>query len=154
MKIQRHFRNLLPALCLSVSVAAWAVPARPGLVETRQPDGTVITVSLHGDEFLHWASTPDGYTLLPDSHGFWTVAEKVGDEVVPSDIRYSGEVSGEAVRTRGIEKGLRPSATDASARRVKSSATQIDGTFPSKGNHKLLMLLINYADTKPTFPDE
>ena len=154
MKIQRHFRNLLPALCLSVSVAAWAVPARPGLVETRQPDGTVITVSLHGDEFLHWASTPDGYTLLPDSHGFWTVAEKVGDEVVPSDIRYSGEVSGEAVRTRGIEKGLRPSATDASARRVKSSATQIDGTFPSKGNHKLLMLLINYADTKPTFAQE
>ena len=59
MKIQRHFRNLLPALCLSVSVAAWAVPARPGLVETRQPDGTVITVSLHGDEFFHCASTLD-----------------------------------------------------------------------------------------------
>lgn len=30
----------------------------------------------------------------------------------------------------------------------------VDGTFPATGKHKLLLLLVNYNDTKPTFTRE
>lgn len=49
--------------------SANAVIAYPHPVKVTQPDGTVITIQLHGDEYLHWATCgnslvakgPDGY---------------------------------------------------------------------------------------------
>ena len=73
-------KKLIVALALSVgSLAANAVPAYPGLVNATQPDGTTVAVKLHGDESLNWASTPDGYTLLRNSEGFWSFARQMND---------------------------------------------------------------------------
>lgn len=47
-------------LCL----AARAVPADPTPMQVLQPDGTTLTVQLHGDEFLHFVTTLDGYTVV------------------------------------------------------------------------------------------
>lgn len=62
---------LLSAIALLVSfVASYAIPAYPGIIDFRQPDGTTIQVRLHGDEFSHWYTTPDGAVLEFDSNGF------------------------------------------------------------------------------------
>ena len=44
--------------------AVFAVPAYPGLVTIKQPDGTEISVYLRGDEKVRWMESPDGYSLL------------------------------------------------------------------------------------------
>lgn len=149
--LHQYKRVLLPLAAMALSAASWGMPARPGLVRATQPDGTEITVTLHGDEFLHWASTPEGYTLLPDTDGYWTVAEKRNGKVGSSDIRYTGTASLNYARERGIEKALRPTLISEKSKSMRAASTQIDGTFPSQGERKLLMLLINYADTKTTF---
>jgi hypothetical protein len=42
------------------------VSASPNPIEYKQPDGSTVTITLKGDENLHWAVTSDGYTLLAD----------------------------------------------------------------------------------------
>jgi hypothetical protein len=47
------------------------VPASKRPIEYNQPDGTTLTLLLKGDERMHWAETPDGYTLLSnDKNGY------------------------------------------------------------------------------------
>ena len=103
--------KVLIALALLLgSLAAYAVPAYPGLVNAIQPDGTVVAIRLHGDESLNWASTPDGYTLLRNSEGYWSFARRMNDgSIQPSELTYTGDVS--VAEVSNIEKGLMFSAT-------------------------------------------
>ena len=61
---------LLATLLLSLN--ALAIPAKPGVITYRQPDGSVIRIELHGDEFFSWA-TLAGTTqvMVRDDDGFW-----------------------------------------------------------------------------------
>jgi M6 family metalloprotease-like protein len=67
----------------------YAVPAYPHPIEVRQPDGTVLTITLKGDEFASWAESSDGYTLLRNSNGFWEYAQKN----VQGDLALSGRIA-------------------------------------------------------------
>jgi M6 family metalloprotease-like protein len=70
-----------------------AVPAYPYPINYRLPDGTEITIQLHGDEFLSWASSPDGYTLLINSVGYYEYAiEDNNGDLVPSGVRANNEI--------------------------------------------------------------
>lgn len=51
-------KNLLSALLLVGALAASAAPAYRGAVQLKQPDGSVITVYLRGDEHRHQRSQP------------------------------------------------------------------------------------------------
>ena len=65
-------------LCLM----ARAIPADPTPVQVTQPDGTTLTVALHGDEFFHFTTTADGYTVLKNAAGYYTYARLDGVAVV------------------------------------------------------------------------
>lgn len=118
------FHRAFTLIAAALTVAgAHAVPARPGAVALTAADGRTVTASLHGDEYCHWAVTAEGDTLLPGADGRWRPARR-------------GELA----------------AAGRSASRVRRAAsTQIEGTFPAKGKHRLLTLLINYADTQPKY---
>ena len=65
------FALLLAALaCLQ----AFAIPAHRGLVKVSQPDGTLLTIDLVGDEFYHYNTTADGYTVVQDKSGAYVYA--------------------------------------------------------------------------------
>lgn len=115
-------RITVAATAACAAAAMWAMPAYPGLVRATQPDGSTIDIVQRGDENFHWAETPDGRVMMRDSEGFWRDADLA--------------------------------AVKAKARELKASTpplTQIDGTFPSTGKRRLLMLLLNYADTRPIY---
>ena len=59
-------RKLLTALLFSLLLTlqpVWADPATPVPIRMRQPDGSYITLRIHGDEFYRWYSSEDGKTL-------------------------------------------------------------------------------------------
>ena len=58
------------ALLVAVS-SAWAVPALRGKYQYKQPDGTVVTLELHGDEYYHWTTDNSGRTVEMDQRGFY-----------------------------------------------------------------------------------
>ena len=61
----------LAALALLLSLTALAGPAKPGRIDYIQPDGSVIAIYLHGDEFYHWATDESGTVLMQDENGYW-----------------------------------------------------------------------------------
>ena len=102
-------------LAILVNVKAFAVPAYPHPVAYQLPDGTTLTVTLKGDENVHWAMSEDEYTLLINQDGYYEYAmlgengnlilsgvqarnvdERSGKDMaflntVQQDLRYSSE---------------------------------------------------------------
>ncbi len=146
---------LLSALCAIACSRAAAVPAYPGLITVKQPSGKTVSIYLRGDERNHWGETPDGYTLLRDGEGFWAFARATAKGgIEASALRYDG--SSLAAERAGIRKGLRPSRSISQPEvqqpgMQKAKKLQVSNSFPTKGKHKLLMLLINYNDTETLY---
>ena len=49
-----------------------AIPADPTPATVHQPDGSTLTIVLHGDEFLNYLTTSDGYTVVKNQAGYYT----------------------------------------------------------------------------------
>ena len=78
-------RFLMMALVVLTGCSlAWGIPAKPGKVKITQPDGTQLTIELHGDEYRHFTTTGDGYTVVKANDGFYYYAVKNGTELLPS----------------------------------------------------------------------
>ena len=73
--MKKLFALLLAALCLGT--AAFAVPAYRGLIPYTQPDGSVIQIRLHGDEFFHWTTDASGHVLELGADGYYRPASEV-----------------------------------------------------------------------------
>lgn len=68
-------RLILTVAAVLMTAAAVAGPARPGVHLYRQPDGTTISITIHGDESCHWATDASGAVLTLDRKGFYRKAE-------------------------------------------------------------------------------
>lgn len=67
--MKKIFVSILVALyCFAT---AQAVPAYRGRITFTQPDGSVIGIRLHGDEFCHWATNDAGQVVEQDEDGFY-----------------------------------------------------------------------------------
>ena len=70
----RHMRKLIlaAAALLASALVALAIPAYPGIIRYTQPDGSVVELRLHGDEFFHWTTLAgsDQVVVLGDD-GFY-----------------------------------------------------------------------------------
>ena len=66
--------SLILYICFCLAPALLAAPARKGLLNLRQPDGTVVQAYLTGDENGHLVLTPDGCALVQDAEGWWCYA--------------------------------------------------------------------------------
>ena len=60
----------------------WAIPADPTPFKIQQPDGREFQARLHGDEFLHFITTTDGYTVIKSTDGFYKYAIQDNNENV------------------------------------------------------------------------
>ncbi|MBO8440226.1 MAG: hypothetical protein IAC51_06200 [bacterium] len=72
-------KTLILMLFMAVSLAVSAqtpqrVPATPYPIEVVQPDSTVLTIRLHGDERGHFTTTVDGYTIVKNRKGYYCYA--------------------------------------------------------------------------------
>ena len=73
---------LLTAIALNVC-CVMAIPAHKAAVKVQQPDGTNITIRLHGDEWRSFNTTDDGYSVVQDSRGYYVYADLKDGILVP-----------------------------------------------------------------------
>jgi len=75
-------------LCLFCLPCVFGVPASPHSYEVRQPDGTVITLFIRGDEHFHWEEDAAGFTVVARDDGAYVYAILgVKGELAPSGLR-------------------------------------------------------------------
>lgn len=160
-----------------LAASAFAVPAKRVKRQVQQPDGSVLTVMLRGDENFHYTSTEDGQPLVQradgaycyatlDSNGKLTASAQVAHDV---ESRGAAELSflnyytaeSQKVRSLGMERAKQRNArrmarlanrgvVDASGkpvRRVMAGATGGEG-IGITGKRKGLVILVNFKDKK------
>lgn len=145
-------KPLIIAAAMTAAASAAAMPPLPGIITTTQPDGTPVELSLRGDEHFSWGVSPDGYTLMRDAQGFWTVAEPADAGMTtlrPSDLRLDGR---EAAALRpAVAPGLKLEFRENPRSRRAPLKVQLEKSFPTTGKRNMLMLLVNFADTRTTY---
>ena len=88
---------LLAILAVTAQITS-AIPAKKGKIVRIQPDGSRITIQLHGDEFLHWTTTEDGTVVAQDSTGMFRPASKPVKEMFGG--RQASDAAAAAIRAR------------------------------------------------------
>ena len=63
-----------------------AVPAHKKPIQVTQPDGTTVTIQLHGDEWMHFNTTADGYSVVKNQQGYYVYAEKKNGELKATNV--------------------------------------------------------------------
>lgn len=140
------------------AVQASAIPARPGAVKAMQPDGSTVTLVLHGDEFRSFTTTHDGYTVVRTDSG-WQYALKKDGALVSSGIMahdVSERTSGENSLLTRLGKMTVPDMTAGereSMRRAQSLRSAAPGEKASLAggrydynNFRGLVILVEWND--------
>lgn len=145
MKLQHRLLCVISAIGLLGTFSAYSVPAYPKGVFYTQPDGRVVEYRVRGDEHSHWIESSGGYILEKAESGYLVYAG------VDSRVVYTGNdaavASSHKLRRAAMEPGIKKNAAQA-------RVLQSDGTFPLEGHRRLLMLLVNFADTRTSVEPE
>ncbi len=172
----------LASAALFTAPGIHAVPARPGVMERTMADGSTVKVRLAGDEFYHYYLSEDGY-LLVDRGGilYYGDVDATG-AIVSSDIKATDMATRpSAARTflsgvdmtrvgktldnrRSLSPRLKERATARTMRAPRAQAASDEGyplgpglfpgtAFPTKGDQKALVILVEYRDKKFTLDD-
>lgn len=174
--IRRPAIIALAAMLMTTGI--YAVPAKPGLLTMRQADGTELKVRLVGDERSHYYLSDDGYLLSESGGMFYYADADSRGAIVRSDIvarpqaertpaarRYLEGVRMDRVLEALSERraatvsrydsrpSVRPSAASPARTPARGGAPQravglFDTGFPSRGEQKGLVILVEYQDVK------
>lgn len=136
---------------------AFAVAASPYPVQVVQPDGSTITIRIHGDEFLNW-TTCGSRLVARGSDGFFYYADFKADgsrELSATRAVYSNIALLDQTLTpvkppaAAIEKARLAKA--AAQIKTKAAAAPSAASFTT-GSGKFLVILVEFQDTKFTTP--
>ncbi len=151
----KGFYGLIVLLTVGVifsSTTSYAVTAYPYPVEYTLPDGKTLTIYLKGDEKVKWAETPDGWSILLNSSGFYEYAVMDGrGDMVPSGIRVNKEderSDAEKKLLESLPKGLRYSKSQIGMMKQIWEIRVKEGqkAFPTTGSRKLVCILMAFTD--------
>ena len=139
------------------TMSTMAVPAHPGTIKIQQPDGNYLTLRLVGDEWCHFQTTLDGYSVVKSNRGFYVYAEKKNGQLLPtSQMAHDVESrsADEQAFLAGVKKYLAPemsaSVADMKARAESSGAQRrAQGRRATNySNFRGLIVLVQFNDRK------
>lgn len=144
------------ALFLLSSIPAGAIPSNPILRTETLPDGSEINVRLLGDEFHHIYQSEDGLPLAKGEDGFfyYLTVDSEGNPV-SSGIRpgKAGVSFFNKYDKDAVYKALNEEwKLNIAAKKIKTRAPGTS-TFPSKGDIRGIVVLVEYQDVKFTTKD-
>jgi M6 family metalloprotease-like protein len=135
-------------------VTARAVPADPTPARVVQPDGTTLTLVLHGDEFLNYLTTSDGYTVVKNAAGFYTYARLDGSRLVAGVFvarDAENRTAADRAHLANVPKGLTSASMQQRATKLLNHRNDLlrgigHGGHMDYSKFRGLIILINYTD--------
>ena len=146
-------------ICLLAIAHGHAVKANSVPFEVTHPDGTTLTVVLHGDENFRWHTTTDGIVIMPTLSGF-----RIADISADGDMTPTAMLAHDSTLRTAAETALVKAQNAAAlfsekavmkrqARRGQSIAKVFPPYFPHEGSPTALVILAEFADTKFSLTD-
>ena len=153
-----------------VATSSFASKANSLPAVVPQPDGTMLTVLLQGDENISWYTTTDGMLLVKRGNGYYVAQVKADGSLAASSLLAHGPAMRGTEETNMMllqdktkfakysskllgQSGELPVAewTNGVTRKMK---IRDDSTlFPHMGSPKALVILVEFTDTTFTLPD-
>ena len=135
-----------------IAIVANAEPANPKPVGVTQPDGSTLQLKLAGDEFYHFNTTIDGYTII-NVKGTWEYAVKGRGGLVASGVMAHDPAARDAHEMQmvaSLEKRLVDKAATTQARLNRATRDEKirENREPTVdyGLFRGLIVLINFND--------
>lgn len=153
-----------------VATSSFASKANSLPAVVSQPDGTMLTVLLQGDENISWYTTTDGMLLVKRGNGYYVAQVKADGSLAASSLLAHGPAMRGTEETNMMllqdkakfakysskllgQPGELPVTewTNGVTRKMK---IRDDSTlFPHMGSPKALVILVEFTDTTFTLPD-
>ena len=153
-----------------VATSSFASKANSLPAVVPQPDGTMLTVLLQGDENISWYTTTDGMLLVKRGNGYYVAQVKADGSLAASSLLAHGPAMRGTEETNMMllqdkakfakysskllgQSGELPVTewTNGVTRKMK---IRDDSTlFPHMGSPKALVILVEFTDTTFTLPD-
>ena len=137
-------------ICLMAMFRASAVPAYPYPVTVTQPDGSTLVIQGHGDEFYHFTTTADGYTIVKNAAGYYVYAQLQNNRLTPTDRIARNQAERTANDMSFLEatgKMLIEKANNEGARKSRRKVATKESDSYYK-NFRGLVILVNFSDRK------
>ena len=135
-------------MTILVCLHSMAIPAHRGSVMMPQPDGTMLSVCLEGDEFYHFNTTTDGYTIMLNEAGAYVYARQDGMSLVATQVlaHDAGNRSAEEnTLLAGMSKYLVDESEVAQAH-VRRARRAVDLSNFDFENFRGCVILIDFSD--------
>lgn len=84
---------------------AHAIMANPNPITITQPDGSTLTIRIHGDESFHYTTTLDGYLIEKDIDGFFKYVDFEADKLT---TQTAGNIDARSVAENRLLAQLSP----------------------------------------------
>ncbi len=149
--IERLARFLLIFTTLySLFSAVYGVPAKPGLINLAQPDGTSFQAQQFGDEHFARVETADGYTVLRNKDGWWCYASLDSGGFLAPSMNIIGKSSPQIKKHLAPKRDLilQKKVEKSRARKTLKKAAQI----ATSGETSAVVILIGFTDQNGTTP--
>lgn len=153
--MKKVFITLCASAFLGIS-SLFALPARSIPETVTQPDGTVVTVRVVGDEFYHYQMTADGIPVVRGADGFYRYAELTPDgtvvagQVIARDAHLrtaSDKVYLEQLATRQVSQGMVAQRQLKRQQKLRSVTRRAMQATTGDDVHGLV-LLVEFSDKK------
>lgn len=153
--MKKVFITLCASAFLGIS-SLFALPARSIPETVTQPDGTVVTVRVVGDEFYHYQMTADGIPVVRGTDGFYRYAELTPDgtavagQVIARDAHLrtaSDKVYLEQLATRQVSQGMVAQRQLKRQQKLRSVTRRAMQATTGDDVHGLV-LLVEFSDQK------
>lgn len=155
--MKKNIYLLLAMLLVSLRVAA--IPAIPHPMQVTQPDGSVITIQIHGDEHFHYIVTEDNYLITQKASGEYVYAEFDGEQIKPTHMLVSApEKRSLAERQLLVKLGRNPITPKALAKLIAIGQERSKNLLPKEfralkpnkitGEKKGIVILVEFQDKR------
>lgn len=130
---------LLIAFVVMVTMEMFAAKAVPGAMQVTLVDGRTVTVSLRGDEHLHFLISSDNEIIIREGDTYRVATEEEREDIFNSATKLDEEILANQAKAIGALQA--------------NSGEGISGDrlFPHVGTPKVLVLMAEFADVSFTF---
>lgn len=169
-------KKILLTICFAViSLSMFAVKALTFPTTVLQPDGSKLTVLLHGDENINWYTTDDGVLLVREGNSYYvanvtSAGQLTATKQLAHDFAFRSPEESKLVKAQnktdfakyaepllgqgGSSSLIKPNFGDNNTKGLKRVALKQDKTlFPHVGSPKALVILVEFSDTTFSLPN-
>lgn len=149
-------------------VTSTAAPARRNIITITQPDGTTLEIRMIGNELCHYTETTDGIMIAQDRSGIWHYAIEQSDGTIApsnriahsiddrehSELKFINSIDQNRLKHLALSKVTKSTNIPLSKSSLHDQGIYSTTTFPTKGDVKGLVLLVDFPDRSFSLEDD